>query len=132
MPKSNRPARKKLPKQLAVIDADKCTGCEACMEICPVDCIEKIEQYPAQPGLQAWCEVDWDRCIGCRLCIRVPGKKSESYELQVCPWEAIEMARPDELVEAVDRMGGPAHYVEANRRRLIGLAGRQVEAAQGG
>ena len=37
--------RKKLPKELAVINADNCTGCEACLEVCPVDCIVKIQQY---------------------------------------------------------------------------------------
>ena len=31
--------RKKLPKELAVINADNCTGCESCLEVCPVDCI---------------------------------------------------------------------------------------------
>jgi len=30
-------ARKKLPKELAVINADNCTGCDACIEVCPVD-----------------------------------------------------------------------------------------------
>ena len=33
--------RKKLPKELAVINADNCTGCESCREVCPVDCIPK-------------------------------------------------------------------------------------------
>ena len=28
--------RKKLPKELAVINADNCTGCESCLEVCPV------------------------------------------------------------------------------------------------
>ena len=28
--------RKKLPKELAIINADNCTGCEACLEVCPV------------------------------------------------------------------------------------------------
>ena len=31
-------SRKKLPKEVAVINADNCTGCEACLEVCPVDC----------------------------------------------------------------------------------------------
>ena len=32
--------RKKPPKELAVINADNCTGCEACIEVRPADCIE--------------------------------------------------------------------------------------------
>jgi electron transport complex protein RnfB len=124
--------RKKLPSQLAVIDADRCTGCAACQEVCPVDCIERIEQFRDAPGLQAWCEIDWDRCIGCRLCILVPTKKSDPYNLLVCPWEAIRMVRPEDLVDEVDRMGGPAEYASANRGRLREAAARQLELASGG
>ena len=40
MTPTTKPPRKRLPKQLAVIHADNCTGCEACIEVCPVDCIE--------------------------------------------------------------------------------------------
>ena len=38
--RGNYSSRKKLPKELAVIRADGCTGCEACVSFCPVDCIE--------------------------------------------------------------------------------------------
>ena len=54
-------ARKKLPKEVAVINADNCTGCEACLEVCPVDCIVKV---PGQSisVLQSFCEIDVERC----------------------------------------------------------------------
>ncbi len=63
--------RKVIPKILAVIHADGCTGCEACIEVCPVDCIYKV------PGeeiscVQTWCDVDLDRCIGCKHCASLP------------------------------------------------------------
>ena len=35
-------SRKKVPKFVAVINADNCTGCESCLEVCPVDCIYKV------------------------------------------------------------------------------------------
>ena len=44
--------RKKLPKELAVINADNCTGCESCLEVCPVDCIVKVQQYDQFHNLQ--------------------------------------------------------------------------------
>lgn len=126
----NRAPRKKVPNELAVIDADNCTGCEACVEVCPADCIVKIEQHSDAPGMQSWCEVDWDRCIGCKLCVRIPTKNSDPYKLLVCPWEAVEMVPLEQLVEAVERMGGPPEYAQQNRQRLRAVARRQLDLAR--
>lgn len=132
MSELKKAAGRKLPRELAVIDADQCTGCESCIEVCPVDCVSKIEPCPDTPGLQSWCEIDWDRCIGCRLCIRIPANGAQPHTLTVCPWEAIEMVPVERIVEAVGRMSGPAEYLRENRPRLLELAQRQLEAARGG
>lgn len=132
--RSARTPRKRVPKRLAVIDADCCTGCEACVEICPVDCIELRSLDQAIKGTQAWCEIDWDRCIGCTLCVGLPQRKGEVYELLVCPWEAIEMVAPDQLPQAATRLGGPPEYAAAHRERLQSAAQRQADqwtASQG-
>jgi len=111
--------RKKLPKELAVINADNCTGCEACLEVCPVDCIFKVQQSDKFNNLQSWCEIDIDRCVGCEVCVRIPTKKSNPYDLKICPWDAIEMVKTEELPIAIAKMGGPPEYVEKNWDRLV-------------
>jgi ferredoxin len=76
------PARKpRKPRPKAIINENGCTGCEACITVCPVDCIVKIPN-PTLPELNPICRVDWDRCTGCTICARD------------CPWETIDMVYP--------------------------------------
>jgi electron transport complex protein RnfB len=109
MAKGAGKARKKIPKALAVVYADNCTGCEACIEVCPVDCIYKVPGSDL-PTLQSFVDIDLERCIGCDLCERW------------CPWDAIEMIPPTEIAEAVAVKGGPDSYLEKNHERLVAVA----------
>jgi electron transport complex protein RnfB len=119
--------RKKLPKEVAVINADNCTGCEACLEVCPVDCIYKNQQYPGLGGLQGWCEIDIERCVGCEVCVHIPRKKTDPYELTVCPWDAIEMVPLLEAPQVIAQIGGPPEYITENWDRLVGTAQHLAE-----
>jgi electron transport complex protein RnfB len=119
--------RKKLPKELAVINADNCTGCEACLQICPVDCINKIQQYNQFNDLQSFCQIDLERCVGCEVCVHIPGKKSNPYDLKVCPWDAIEMVKTEDVAHVVAKIGGPQEYIYENWDRLVGTAHHLAE-----
>ncbi len=76
--RASKPPRKKAPPKLAVIEQSGCTGCEACIVFCPVDCIE-IVPGARHTQMQQVVEVDLSRCIGCALCARH------------CPWDTIVM-----------------------------------------
>ncbi len=110
-------ARKKLPPILAVVNADNCTGCEACVEVCPVDCIYKVPGEDL-PSLQSFVDIDLERCIGCKLCERW------------CPWDAIEMVKTPTIAEHVAGKGGPPEYVEKNGPRLVEVAEGLVKLAE--
>lgn len=121
-------ARKKLPKQIAIINADNCTGCDSCLEVCPVDCIYKVPGESIS-SLQSWCEIDVERCVGCEVCVHIPGKKSDPYELTVCPWDAIEMVDTIDIGWAAANKGGPEGYIAENWERIVEPAIRMSELA---
>ena len=54
----------------AVVDPETCTGCESCVDACPVEAISMEEDI---------AKVDEDTCTDCETCV------------EVCPVEAISM-----------------------------------------
>ena len=80
------------PKVMAVVDEDNCTGCEACVPFCPVDCIEPVpkEKYgtPIPP-----VQVRFNECIGCKVCASVCTKLT---------WDAIRLMPTDTFEEIYD------------------------------
>ena len=79
--------KKKKPKLVAVVDEDNCTGCQACVPFCPVNCIAPVpnEKYHSIiPPVQ----IKFNECIGCQVCARVCTKLT---------WDAIEMIAIEEF-----------------------------------
>jgi NAD-dependent dihydropyrimidine dehydrogenase PreA subunit len=45
------------------IDAEKCTNCRECVEVCPQEVYEMVNGFPAH--------VHNDRCVECDLCVNI-------------------------------------------------------------
>ncbi|MBM4041160.1 MAG: 4Fe-4S dicluster domain-containing protein [Planctomycetes bacterium] len=55
---------------MVVVDRDECTGCETCVETCPVEAISMKDDK---------AEIDQDKCTQCETCV------------PECPVEAIKV-----------------------------------------
>jgi 2-oxoglutarate ferredoxin oxidoreductase subunit delta len=54
-------------KGTVVIVAERCKGCEFCIEFCPTKCLELSDQYNSK-GYHFPALVRLDDCTGCDIC----------------------------------------------------------------
>jgi len=102
-----KPVRKgkKPPKLLAVVHQSGCTGCEICIQGCPVDSIELVPgPDPLNPVFKQTVEIDISRCIGCQNC---------SHD---CPWETITMYHNEDVFDAWGKENFKSNlYIDENK-----------------
>ncbi|MFW6198223.1 MAG: 4Fe-4S dicluster domain-containing protein [Acidobacteriota bacterium] len=79
---------KKRSKTIAIVREADCTGCEACIVFCPVDCIDLMK--PDDNPAEKYVLIDKETCIGCLLCGRY------------CPWDAIDMIKREDFEKTGD------------------------------
>ncbi len=85
---TDAPAKIVNSSYFAKVDADECTGCEACTDICPMEAVQMDDDQIAQ--------VTADRCIGCGLCVTA------------CEFDAMALSPKEDT----ERWEPPKHLVE--------------------
>jgi ferredoxin len=71
-----------LDRQTVWIDIQRCTGCGACVEVCPVEAITLVNER---------AQVDHEICTGCRACV------------DACPEGAVQPVVEGDLILAPER-----------------------------
>ncbi len=88
IPHYNRKTKKKRRPRLMAVVNDSCTGCEACIPFCPVDCIDHEPPGTYTGAVIPPVRIRWHECIGCLICARVCDGMA---------WEAIDMIPIDDF-----------------------------------
>lgn len=89
-------------KVKALVNLSACTGCEACIAVCPSPhCIERFGADPSNSGVY----VNYKACIGCGICAKD------------CPWETVSMVPASSVqghATSLDSQGDRSHPVFEN------------------
>jgi Pyruvate/2-oxoacid:ferredoxin oxidoreductase delta subunit len=102
----NSAGKKHRPILIAVVNPS-CTGCEVCVDFCPVDCIDDAPPVEFAEANIPPIQIQVEECIGCQVCAKVCEDLDRS---------AIEMVSIDEFecrtgigrIDGGSRTGTPA------------------------
>ncbi len=61
---------KKRSRRVAVVDVDDCSGCRACVDVCPRDCLRWEDGFESG-YFSKTVDVDVDGCVGCKFCEQI-------------------------------------------------------------
>jgi RnfABCDGE-type electron transport complex B subunit len=100
---------------LAVINYENCTGCGACVDVCPRHIISRIPFKESRVMVVACSNEDFGNdvrsvcsvgCIGCKACERITSLFKMESNLPVLDYDAYEPAHPetsDSLLKSVEK-----------------------------
>ena len=58
------------PRVIAVVTTS-CTGCQVCVDFCPVDCIDEPPRAQSLGEITPTIHIREEECVGCHLCAKV-------------------------------------------------------------
>ncbi|MDI6761298.1 MAG: 4Fe-4S dicluster domain-containing protein, partial [Candidatus Brocadiaceae bacterium] len=61
-------------RPVAVVDPERCSGCNRCVDVCPAGCLEMVDEEPGTIYKVAR-NVRTKDCVACRMCEMVCGDK---------------------------------------------------------
>ncbi|HHT9131355.1 MAG TPA: 4Fe-4S binding protein [Candidatus Tripitaka californicus] len=88
-------------RPIAVVDPERCSGCNRCVDVCPAGCLEMMDEEPGTIYKVAR-NVRTKDCVACRMCEMVCGDKEAIRVL----WpdggrcHSLNRATPQEVVAA--------------------------------
>ena len=80
--------KKSRPTKLIAVVNPSCTGCEVCVDFCPVDCIEDPGSVEDAGDVTQSIMIREEECIGCQVCAKVCDELT---------WKAIDMVPVEEF-----------------------------------
>ena len=86
----------------SITDSQKCTGCAACANICPRQCITMLPD--AEGFLHP--QIDCEKCVDCRKCISVCPIQSKEIAGLFCEQKAFAVHSIDSSIVEHSSSGG--------------------------
>lgn len=89
---------------IEIIVADRCTGCNICVKVCPTQVFEEVPKSPPRIAQQADCQT----CFMCEL---------------YCPEDALYVAPQTNAIAGLSASAPELHKLLGSYRQSIGWAG---------